>query len=413
MSKHLLVKHIPTSGPRQQLLDFCEVQFLNRVPRWIVPSFRKAPERLEIEVDPRHAELLIKNPGLQQSSKEMNTAGERPRDSSRTVKLSPQDATSYSSNVMRLAYFSVRIKSRSARKELTRAMSEVTTANVEASKRCVRFLLKHPRCIQSVERQEIVFKITCFIDANFAGCLQSRKSTSSCQSFHEKHLLKSTSTTQAVAVSRMPKPNSTQRSRQQLREFVVFQWCATLEWFCINKESKSKRKVYFVESTVLDSRSSWMQRQAEPLQCEEVVDASDTSQPRHCGCHASWSMETSRWPELVEMRTVLTWKQNIWITRQWTSTWSFGECVLRKAGARLHAKMEFFSTSIPVGKETSGSPLSATPRHEQRLELGMENLVWRHSPNVQNCDLVWTATSQGGRSKSRLKVTFEWVHECW
>ena len=31
----------------------------------------------------------------------------------------------------------------------------------------------------------------------FAGCLQSRKSTSSCKIFYGKHLLKSTSTTQA------------------------------------------------------------------------------------------------------------------------------------------------------------------------------------------------------------------------
>ena len=35
---------------------------------------------------------------------------------------------------------------------------------------------------------------------------------------------------------------------------------------------------------------------------------------------------------------------------------------------------EFFSTSIPMSNETSGSPHSATPRHDQRLELGMENL---------------------------------------
>ena len=41
-------------------------------------------------------------------------------------------------------------------------------------------------------------QITCYSDANFAGCVQSRKSTSSCKIFHGKHLLKSTSTTPAV-----------------------------------------------------------------------------------------------------------------------------------------------------------------------------------------------------------------------
>ena len=46
LSKHLFVKHIATLGPRPQLLDSCEVRFLNRVIRWIVPPFEKAPERI-------------------------------------------------------------------------------------------------------------------------------------------------------------------------------------------------------------------------------------------------------------------------------------------------------------------------------------------------------------------------------
>ena len=78
-------------------------------------------------------------------------------------------------------------------------MAEPTTVDVEALKSRVRFLLKYTRCIQSFERQEIVPKqITRHSDSNFAGCLQSRKGTSSRKIFYEKHLLKSTSTTQAV-----------------------------------------------------------------------------------------------------------------------------------------------------------------------------------------------------------------------
>ena len=57
LSKPLLVKHIATLSPRPQLLDSCEVRFLNRVIRWIVSPFAKAPERIEIGADPRHAEL--------------------------------------------------------------------------------------------------------------------------------------------------------------------------------------------------------------------------------------------------------------------------------------------------------------------------------------------------------------------
>ena len=103
---------------------------------------------------------------------------------------------------MRLAYLSAdRIELQFASRELARAMAEPATADVEALRRCVRFLLNYPRCIQSFERQEIVPKqITCYSDSNFAGCLQSRKSTNSCKIFG-KHLLKPTLTTRAVVVS--------------------------------------------------------------------------------------------------------------------------------------------------------------------------------------------------------------------
>ena len=60
LNKHLLVKHVATLGPRPHLLESCEVRFLNRVIRWVVPPFGQAPERTEIEADPRHAALLIK-----------------------------------------------------------------------------------------------------------------------------------------------------------------------------------------------------------------------------------------------------------------------------------------------------------------------------------------------------------------
>ena len=58
---------------------------------------------------------------------------------------------------MTLAYLSAdRVELQFASKELAKAMAEPATADVEALKRCIRFLLKYPRCIQSLERQEIV-----------------------------------------------------------------------------------------------------------------------------------------------------------------------------------------------------------------------------------------------------------------
>ena len=45
-------------------------------------------------------------------------------------------------------------------------------------------------------------------------------------------------------------------------------------------------------------KSSWMQRQAEPLQCDEVPDISDISQHQRYGCTL----------ELVEVTTVQIWE---------------------------------------------------------------------------------------------------------
>ena len=152
-------KHKATLGPRPNLLDSREVRFLNRVIRWIVPPFGKAPERIELEADPRHAELLIPNSGLQSNSKGVTIPRERQKDSASTVPLSPQDATSYRSNVMRLAYLAAdRVELQFPSKESARAMAGPATADVEALKKCIRFLLKYPRCIQSFERQDIVPK---------------------------------------------------------------------------------------------------------------------------------------------------------------------------------------------------------------------------------------------------------------
>ena len=81
---------------------------------------------------------------------------------------------------MRLAYLSAdRIELQFASTALSRAMVEPATADVvEALKKCIRFLLKSQRCVQSFERQEIVRKqITCNSDSNFAGCLLESTST--------------------------------------------------------------------------------------------------------------------------------------------------------------------------------------------------------------------------------------------
>ena len=58
--------------------------------------------------------------------------------------------------------------------------------------------------------------------------------------------------------------------------------------------------------------------------------------------------------------------------------------------SKIALQLEFFSTSIPMSNETSGSPHSAAPRHEQKLELatgkfGMVTLAERSDLQLATC----------------------------
>ena len=194
------------------------------------------------------------------------------RASERQFTHSQTFTTRFRSNVMRLAYLSAdRIELQFASKVLARAMAEPTTAGLEALKRCMRFLLKYPRCIQNFERQEIVPKqITCYSDSNFAGCLQSRKSTSSCKISYGKHFLKSTSTPQAVVSLSSAEAEFYAAGKAAAAGIGCVSMMRDLGVILQQQGVEVKAKGTVMESTVLGSKSSWMQRQGEPLQSEEV-----------------------------------------------------------------------------------------------------------------------------------------------
>ena len=64
LSKHLIVKHFKTLGPRTALRDVTEVRILNRILRWVEPPYGSGRERTEHEADPRHVELIMHRLGL-------------------------------------------------------------------------------------------------------------------------------------------------------------------------------------------------------------------------------------------------------------------------------------------------------------------------------------------------------------
>jgi len=201
LGQHLIVKHLGTLGPQKARGDVQEVRCLNRIIRWVCPPFGKGTERIEYEADPRHAELLVSFCGLTPGSKGVSTPGEKMKPGSDIEgKLTAEERTAYRSNVMRLCYLATdRPDLQHAAKELARRMQDPSPADVEQMKRAARFLLKHPRLVQDFPRQlESPQCITCYSDSDHAGCLRTRRSSSSAKIFFGIHMIKSTSTTQTV-----------------------------------------------------------------------------------------------------------------------------------------------------------------------------------------------------------------------
>ena len=83
-------------------------------------------------------------------------------------------------------------------KELARHMSQPTRGGQQRLKRVCRFLKGHPRPVQSFVQQEPVSHLVVYTDSDWAGDELERKSTSGVFLFHGRHLLKSSSSTQAL-----------------------------------------------------------------------------------------------------------------------------------------------------------------------------------------------------------------------
>ena len=77
-------------------------------------------------------------------------------------------------------------------------MSQPTAGGMCRLKRLGRFPKYRPRCVQVFKQQESPKFLTGRVDSDFAGCLTTRKSTSSTQLIHGNHLLRSSATTQSV-----------------------------------------------------------------------------------------------------------------------------------------------------------------------------------------------------------------------
>ena len=171
-----------------------EGKILNRVVRWTQSGY-------EVEADPRHAELVIKQ--LEASSmKPISTPGvegKEEEDTEEDFELSGESATNYRAIAARLNYLSTdRPDLQYATKECCRDMSKPTSGSQRRLMRIARYLVGRPRLVWRFDLQGYVGVVEAFSDANWAGCRTSRKSTSGGVLMVGAHPIKSYSKTQAV-----------------------------------------------------------------------------------------------------------------------------------------------------------------------------------------------------------------------
>ena len=136
--------------------DVQEAIRLNRLLRLCSPG-AEGGVRWELETDPRSVEILISQMGLGDAKQ-----------------------SRYRSWTMRASDLSQdRCELRFAVKELARRMQLPDAKNMQALKRLVRFLKGSPRCSVVYGRQAEQQVVDVFSDSDWAGCVKTRRSTSS------------------------------------------------------------------------------------------------------------------------------------------------------------------------------------------------------------------------------------------
>ena len=171
-----------------------EGKVLNRVVRLTESGW-------EMEADPRHAELVVEQLGLE-NEKGLSTPGSDNKDDedNEDDKLLDEDAAKkYRMIAARCNYLSLdRPDFQFAVKEACREMSSPTTGSLRRLVRMGRYLRAHPRVVWEYAFQAQPEALDIYTDADWAGCRRTRKSTSGGAVMNGSHCIKTWAKTQAV-----------------------------------------------------------------------------------------------------------------------------------------------------------------------------------------------------------------------
>ena len=117
-------------GPSKADGDVQEIVCLNRIFRWC-----SAPTAIEIEGDPRHAEILVSQANLGNKSVGVVTPGVKPTSADLGQPLGPAECTAYRSRAMRGSYLAEdRPDIRYSCREAARLMKAPCTVGLELLK---------------------------------------------------------------------------------------------------------------------------------------------------------------------------------------------------------------------------------------------------------------------------------------
>ena len=179
-----------------------EAVILNRIVRYMPPN-KASRMAMEMEPDQRHVDILLREHGLDDSrSKGVDTPRVKKSESQvfaglESPPLDREGVRLYRSGAVRISYLGQdRADVQEAAKCLSCRMQSPTQADLVELKRVVRYLLKFPRAFFVFEEQELPKELNGWVDADFAGDLVSRRSTSGLVLLFGRHCLKTSSSVQ-------------------------------------------------------------------------------------------------------------------------------------------------------------------------------------------------------------------------
>ena len=168
-----------------------------------VVTYDRTTGTVTYEADPRHAEALIRDLGME-GAKPAKTPAEKKKGSDLKAMLESQPlnaelAKQYRSHTMRAAFLAQdRPDIAEATKSLARHMKEPTEFAWADLKRLVRYLRGNPRLIYEYHPQRMSKEIVMYCDSDHAGCLITRRSTTGLVTMLGSHCVKHSSNVQST-----------------------------------------------------------------------------------------------------------------------------------------------------------------------------------------------------------------------